>query len=507
MRTRYTFYNLLVNLITSLILPILGFVKLKLFLGLYGSSVNGFQVTMAQIIAILNVFALSYSLAFRQLLFKPLAQNDNQKVLQIYWGARRIFNITGVLVIIVSILIGFSLPYFSKSPFDPIQTGILFTLFALPYGISYFLMGPNLVITADQKEYKINIWIQFFSVLRMLLMIGVILLKMPFFVTLLIEGANILFSECVGRKIALSHYAWLKEKIEGDIKDFSKNVRYVTIQKISNLATNNTDNIVISMLLGYAMSGVYAVYSYLNEFVNKIVSSVISSAINSFGNLFHDNQADSYKVFQEFFTFASFLATIVATCTFVMMNEFIPLILNREDLKNTPITIVLLFAINLFYLTIREPIIISRDVNGLFKNAQRNAALLAVCKIVLSFIFVYFFGISGVLLATLLTNWTIDFLYNPKLVYEHVYQKSVGLYYRMVFSKVCIAVVCSFLFYHLWKIQLRIITQSTLHFLVAAMFLGIFVGLFTLIVYSVCFASFRDFMKRVMNLILRRKSV
>ena len=50
------------------------------------------------------------------------------------------------------------------------------------------------------------------------------------------------------------------------------------------------------------------------------------------------------------------------------------------------ILIAFLFAINIFYMTMREPIIICRDANGLFKDAKNNAYLLAISKVVLSIV-------------------------------------------------------------------------------------------------------------------------
>ena len=242
--------------------------------------------------------------------------------------------------------------------------------------------------------------------------------------------------------LALKAYPWLKEKPETiDNKSFIKNAKYTIIQRLSALATNNTDNIVITSFMGYAMSGVYGVYSYLNEFVYKIVNSVISSTINSFGNLFNDENADSYKVFTEFFNFACYGASIVSVCIFVVMADFIPIVMRKTEIGPIPFNLVLMFSINIFYLTMREPVIISRDANGLFKDAKNNAYLLAISKIVLSVIMVRIWGLAGVIGATLITNWTVDFLYNPRLVYKKVFKLDVIKYYKMVFSRVVITAV------------------------------------------------------------------
>ena len=76
MRTKYTLYNLIVNIVSSVLVPVLGFIKVRLFIDLYGSEINGLQLFFAQIIMYLNIFELSFSLAFRQLLFKPEAEKN-----------------------------------------------------------------------------------------------------------------------------------------------------------------------------------------------------------------------------------------------------------------------------------------------------------------------------------------------------------------------------------------------------------------------------------------------
>ena len=114
MRTRYSFYNFLVSLITSVALPVFGFIKVRMFIDLYGSDLNGLQLTIMNVITFLNVFELSYSLAFRQLLFQPLARGDRQKVLSIYHGAVKIFRITGVVVLAAGAIAALLFPMFAQ---------------------------------------------------------------------------------------------------------------------------------------------------------------------------------------------------------------------------------------------------------------------------------------------------------------------------------------------------------------------------------------------------------
>lgn len=503
MRTKYSFYNFLVSTITAVVLPIIGLIKVRLFIHFYGSDINGLQVTIAQVITFLNICELAYSLAFRQLLYKPLAENDQEGVLKIYHGACKVFRATGWIVLAAGAALALIFPSFATSPLDYWQTVGTFMLLAFPYGISYFLMGPNFVIMADQKEYKINIWIQTIAIIRMMLMVLVIKLKMPFIFILFIEGANIIVANTVARKIALKAYPWLKQTpVDQKDKSFKEKAGFAMVQRLSDLAITQTDNIVITAFMGYGMSSVYGSYSYLTDSISKITQTMVMSPMNSFGNLFNDDNADAYSVFCEFFNFSCWISTIVAICIFIVMPQFVEVWLSMEEYK-VPVVMALLFSINIYYMTMRQPIIICRDANGLYVNARNNAYLMAAVKIILSIILVQYLGLLGVILATLLTYWTIDFFYNPILVYRNVFHLPSWRYYAMVFTRVALAFVVGYGCYLGWLHFVPTI-NGVGSLIVSMLLLGISVAIIVTILYAILYRSFRHLFVRL-KAILDRK--
>ena len=503
-RTRYSFYNFLVSTIAAVILPLIGFVKVSLFVRLYGSDINGLQLTIAQVITFLNICELAYSLAFRQLLYKPLAENDHDEVNHIYTGARRIFRITGCVMLACSFLVALIFPYLSESPLSYWQTTGTFLLLACPYGISYFLMGPNFVIMADQKEYKINIWIQSISILRMLLMITAIFMKMPFVTILIIEGANILCANFLARRIALRTYPWLKEDKDGTDHQFADKAGYAVVQRLSELATTQTDTIVITGFMGYAMSSVFGSYSYLSDNIGKITQTMIQSPMNSFGNLFNDKSVRSYDVFAEFFNFASFMSTIVACEIFIVMPQFMPLWM-RNSLYQASVPICFFVSCNIFYMTTRQPVMIARDTNGLYVNAKNNAYLLAAVKIILSVLLVSQFGLLGAVVATTVSYLTVDFTYNPKLVYDRVFQLPVQRYYRMFVLRFLIGLAVGAAGYLGWHQFIPYSSSSLVHFVISALILGICITIVVFVLYYALFRSFRHLLSRILSVLKGRK--
>ena len=64
MRSKYSFYNMLVSTLAAILVPLAGIIKVRLFVDFYGSDLNGLQITIAQVITFINICELAYSLAF-----------------------------------------------------------------------------------------------------------------------------------------------------------------------------------------------------------------------------------------------------------------------------------------------------------------------------------------------------------------------------------------------------------------------------------------------------------
>ena len=505
MRTKNSLYNFLISAISSLIIPLLGFLKVRFFVDLYGSEINGLQLVIMQVITYLNLFELSFSLAFRQLLYKPLAENNRNKILSIYNSACKMFRFTGTAFIVVCFVVGLLIPFFVETTISYFEIFLYFLILALPYGISYFMMGPNFVIIADQKEYKISIFIQSIAILRMFLMIVFIKLRFPVVTIFLIEGIQILISNFIARKIALKEYPWLLDEYNGEEdSSFKENVKYTTIHRLSVIASNNTDNIVIGTFAGLKSVSIYGAYTYLSEAITKIINSAITSPINSFGNLFNDSDKEkAYEIFTEHFNLSNYIGTIIGVCVFVAIDRFVLLWMGNVEYV-LPTFALFLFSLNLYYLTQRESVLITRDANGLFKESKNNAYLMVFTKIVLSIILVKKFDVVGVLVATSIVYWIVDFFYNPILIYKKVFHMNPMRYYKMIASRIVLALSIGFLSYALFNHFAYFIDVNKIHFIISCLILGIFVFVITSVFYFILYKSFRNLVNRFYRIIFKR---
>lgn len=502
MRTKHSFYNLLVSLIANIILPILGFVKVRLFISHYGTELNGLYILLMQVVTYVNICEVSFSLSFRQMLYKPLSDNDYDEVNRIYSSVAKIYRVVGIAVIIAGIIVALFVPNYSKASIPYLETVIYFILLCSPFGLSYFFLPPVIVLTADQKEYKAGIWIQTIAIIRMFLMIVVILLKWRFIWIFIIEGLQVLLSNIIASKIAKKNYPWLTlDRKAKSSEEFVSSSKFSIIQQLSKLAVTNIDTLVITRLLSLIQVSIYGSYNYLSEAVTKIVNAVVVAPMNSFGNLINSDE-DSFPIFEEFYSMATYIATIVSICIFVALKEFIMVWINDADYVLGTFAC-LTFSICIYYMTQREAVIVLRDTKGLFKVAGNNAIALAIAKLILSIICVLKFGVAGAFIATILAYLIIDLPYNPNLVYKNIFNKPTAEYFKTFLSRIVIAVVIGFIAYTCYQANIIFIRESLIHLLIALVALGAFVVISTTLAYYLLLPSFRNLIKRFTRLIHR----
>ncbi len=213
MRMKHSLLNMLVTTIPNIILPVMGIIKFSLFSSIYGGTVNGLFSTMIQLMGVLSLVEGGFGVAFQQSLYQPLAKKDEKQVTELYNGAVFLFKKIGIAIGILGFIIGIVQPLFISQKDGTISAFMIYSIYFLlliQVVISYFLMGPNIVVQADQQYYKINLGIQIITVLRSLFSIVIALMGLPFEVVLIIDGILTVISYAYSREKALKLYPYLR---------------------------------------------------------------------------------------------------------------------------------------------------------------------------------------------------------------------------------------------------------------------------------------------------------
>ena len=100
----------------------------------------------------------------------------------------------------------------------------------------------------------------------------------------------------------------------------------------------------------------------------------------------------------------------------------------------------------------REPLLVVRNVNGLFKETKKIAYITAIANLLISLVLIKNFGITGILLGTFLSQFIFDFFMTVNLVYPRVFNLSPWYYYRLVLGRIGIMFVIGSISYMGFKL-------------------------------------------------------
>lgn len=404
-------------------------------LGLQFLSLNGL---FADVLLALSLADLGFGAAIGFSLYKPLAENNEEKI-QAYMNLYKIaYRLIGLVIAILGIALIPFLPYlvnFEQS--IDINYTAIYLMFLANTVLSYlFLAYKGTIITAAQYEYRIVKINLLYSVLLNGGQILLLVLSKNYYIYLVVPiVANLIKNILVARKaeklfpcIGAKHKARLEKK---ERKEIFKNVCALSLTKLSMIIYQVSDNIVISVCINTILVGVYSNYLMITKALNNIFLLIFSAFRSSIGNM---NAVDiperKREVFKRiaFFNFWSYGFCSIAL--YELLNPLIGIWLGEKYLFDKGI--VLLIALIFLVPGYNQTVTIYKDACGLFWQTRYRTLLTAIVNIVASVLLSKVLGISGVFIATIIAYLCTIYPIDPKILYREIFFCNPKEYYVML---------------------------------------------------------------------------
>lgn len=405
---------------------ILSFIARKIFLHYLGVEVLGIDSVFMNIISLLSLAELGVGNAIIYSLYKPLVENDKEKIKSLMRYYKKAYNFIGILIILIGILI---LPFLNKIISQNIFSNkiyLIFLLYLANTSFTYFYSYKSTLLIADQKNYVVNMVANSIYVLQFLTQTIILALTKNFTLYLIVQIIfTILYNLYISRRTVKS-YPYLLEVSQkmtsNEEKEILKNVKATMIMKISGLLVNNTDNLIINSIFGITLLGKISNYTLIISAINSILNQLFTSMTSSVGHLNTTNdQEKKYIVFKSI-NFLNFVFFGVFSLGFIfLVNDFITIWLGREYLLST--NVVLLLGINLYMFGMQNTIIMYKNTMGLFVQGKYLLLITAFINLFLSVYLGKKIGIEGVFIATLIARISTNFWYHPYIVYKYGLKK------------------------------------------------------------------------------------
>lgn len=437
------------GLLGQLIITITGFITRTVFIKVLGSTYLGVSGLFSNILTLLSFAELGIGQAIIFSLYKPIAENDEEKICSLMKLYERVYRFLFVFVLAVGLALLPLLPYIVRDIDSIPYLRIIYVLYVINSAVSYLFAYRGTFITANQKNYVINIVSFICNILMCLIQIFALLVFKNYFVYLGIQMFFGVLQNIVSYVYSNKKFPFLKRKDikpleKSELKKITDNVKALILYKVGTLALSSTDNIIISSFVGIVAVGVYSNYTLLVTTVNGFLSSIFNNLTASIGNM-NAQESNEKKLFIfRVINLATFwFYSVCSVCLFICMTPFIHVWIGDEYVL--PLSSSLIIAVNVYIAGMLFAPFNYRQTMGIFVEGKWRPIISAVINIVVSIIFAKLWGLTGVLWGTAIARLTTNVWFDPYLIFKRGMNTSPVPYYIDYVKKAVIFVGVGFI--------------------------------------------------------------
>ena len=433
-RIENTTKNSTVAIISKVLIFILQFICRTVFIRVLSTEYLGVNGLFTNILTMLSFAELGIGNAIIFKLYKPIADNDQEKIKTYMKFYQKAYILIGIIILTIGILIIPFLKYMINDVPD-IKENIYFiyVLFLTNSTISYFFTYKKSIIIGYQKEYITTI-INFLAILvQNIVQIIILLITKNYILYLVIQILATFLDNYISSRKADKMYPFIKDKnyekiSKSEEKKIFTDVKALILYKIGDILSNGTDNIIISTFVGVSEVGLLSNYTTITNAIKTFLSSFFNGFTASVGNLnTTDNRQKKESIFYQILLLSFLIYGFVSIAIILLGNEFITIWLGKDYLLSFSVCFALGF--NLYIDGMRFVNYTFRNTMGMFRKGRFVPLISSISNVVLSVILVQYIGIFGVLIATGLTRLFIMTVWDPYLLHKYKFNTSCKRYY------------------------------------------------------------------------------
>lgn len=432
-RTKNTVRNIRWGIVQKLVHSLGPFVVRTVLIYVMGAEYAGLNSLFTSILTILSLTELGFSQAIVYSMYKPIADNDKEKICALLNVYKKAYHIIGIIILAVGCAIIPLIPYLISGDVPAeLNLYILYIIYLLNTVISYFLFAyKTSLLSAYQREDVLSKNQLFVDLIYYIAECIVIVISRNYYLysillplmTVIVNFAN---SYSVDKLFPgyLPHGTISKSEKE----DLKKNLIGLSIWKIGGATRNTFDSIIVSMYLGLTVVAIYNNYYYVMNAV-IILIGVASTAITAgVGNKIATHSVDeNYEDFNAIQLLYMWIAGWCTVCMLCMYQPFMKLWMGDSMLLST--LDMILFCLYFFDMKQGDIQSVYYQAAGLWWEGKTRSVVEAIMNIVLNFTLGYFFGVTGIILATIISLTICAYIYGSTFIFKLYFHKGLKRFY------------------------------------------------------------------------------
>ena len=446
MRLKNVAKNSFFNIISQVILIVVGFFSQRVMNLRIGEELVGMNSVISNILALLSVSELGIASAVIYHLYRALAEQNEEQIAGLMKLYRKAYGFFAAFISVIGLcILPFVHLFLNENSFSLRYVRVVYLLWLIRTVLSYLLSYKRSLLIADQKEYVVSILVLLANVMNYSMIIVLLQFTKNYPLVLLLNilvevAINLWISGYVDRK-----YPYLKQmakrpletsmihKVMGDIKN-------IFVTRLSTKLLVSTDSLIISSFVNVAMVGLYSNYCMITQSIVNIMQALTSALKPSVGNMFmEEDQKKNYEVLRQI-TFVFFvIVSVCSVCLFTLMTPFVTdFWLNEAYGLSMPVVVL---SVVIFALTAMGfPLELVMSATGLFQKERNLSVIIAVANLGLSLLFVKPLGIIGVQVGTI-AAYLIQMVYRTRVFFKEYLNQNAVQYSKELIQYGCLIIL------------------------------------------------------------------
>ncbi len=435
--------NIILSVTSQVIMIFVVFFSRTLFIKILGATYLGVNGLFYNILTLLSLAELGVGNVMIYSLYKPIAKDDKEKITKLLNFYKKIYIFIALFIFSLGLLLVPFLKYLVNSNLPLKDITIYYVVFLLNSVFSYMCVYKTTLINADQRIYIVKWYTFLFQVMQNIIQIIILIWTKNYLLYLIIQAMTTLLTNIFLSYKTSKLYPFINEKksLEKQEKTIIFNkIKATLLYKIGVVFMNNTDNILISIILGTIYVGYYSNYILITSTINTIIALIINAISSSVGNLNAlEKNSKKYKIFTTLILIFQWGVTFCSIALFFLLNDFILLWLGKDFLLDK--ATVLVIVANFYLANVISPVWMYRETLGLFEKIKYVMLIASLLNVILSIALGFWFGLIGILGSTLIARLLTTVWYEPIILYRDIFKIRVLNYFKQQLFFVSLAMI------------------------------------------------------------------
>lgn len=402
-RKKKLFYNTITSLFNQFIVILCGFIIPKFIMKYYGSATNGLITSIGQFLGIISLCECGVGAVVQSTLYKPLAEDDYDKISKIYKSSNLFFKKIAVILVVYTIVLVVIFPYLINAEFSCLTTGMLIIAVSINYfGQYYFGMTNKVLLNADQLsfiQYTVN---SITAILNMIISVALMILGFKVAVMKIVSSLIFLI-----QPLFLQIYVRHKYNINYEIVLTEEPIPQKwngMAQHVATVVLTNTDTVVLTIFSTLENVSIYGVYHMVVLGIKQIIMSLTAGVQSLLGNMYAKKEQTLIEVFSRIEWIIHYMVTLLFGITLILIVPFVRVYTRDITDANyvVPVFGALITIAQACY-CYRLPYSLMVMAVGHYKQTQLSAIIEASLNVIISILLVSKYGLIGVCVGTIIS--------------------------------------------------------------------------------------------------------